>query len=254
MPRGASNPPQQPAVPLREMAYLKLQALLRNGAIELGAPLSEVALAARFGMSRTPVREAIGQLVAEGLLEHLPSRGTVLRRLTRRDVVELFEMREAIEVYAIGKVTARGLTASEQHSLLETLKRIDILRKSLIKARRKRLDDDRMRDFVQLDLTFHTLLLRACGNSRLLKAVQDARVLIRIFALPHEGHNATQLEQIQQSHKAILKAALDGDVAGAQRLLLEHIEISRDDRLQAHEEWERQQSLARMLPRWESEE
>ena len=95
MPRGKHAPSisASSAAPLREIAYRKLQSLLHEGAIEIGAPLSEVALAARFGMSRTPVREAVGQLVAEGLLEQLPNRGTVLRRLTRRDVIELFETR-----------------------------------------------------------------------------------------------------------------------------------------------------------------
>lgn len=249
MPRGKLNASlvRQPSEPLREIAYRKLQARLHGGEVAGGTPLSEVALAAEFGMSRTPVREAIGQLVAEGLLEQVPNRGTVLRQLTHRDVVELYEMREAIEIYAIGKVTKRGLSDAEAAELRKLIARIDGLRTELVKSKAKRLSEEQMREFVQLDLSFHTILLQACGNSRLLKAVYDTRLLIRIFALPHEGHDVLQLDQIQPSHKRILKAVLDGDVGEAQAALSEHIDVSRRERLRSHDAWERQESFARVL-------
>ena len=68
-----------------------------------------------------------------------------------------------------------------------------------------------MRRFIRIDLQFHTLLVRAAANSRILKVVADTRVLLNIFAIRRKGHEPAQLTQIHRYHSEILAAIVRGD-------------------------------------------
>ena len=94
---------------IRERAYLHIQQLLLSGQLEAGSSVSELLLAKELGSSRTPIREAMNQLAAEGLLEQSPNGGMIVAQLGREDIIELYELREALEVYAVGKI-ARDTT------------------------------------------------------------------------------------------------------------------------------------------------
>ena len=94
----------------REKAYVLIQQKIARGELPPGSAVSEIPLAQELGSSRTPVREALGQLVAEGLLEQTPNRGAVVVQLGRQDIIDLYELREALEVYAVGKAAARRRT------------------------------------------------------------------------------------------------------------------------------------------------
>ena len=89
---------------MRERAYVYIQRKIAAQELKGGGAISELLLAKEMGISRTPIREAIGQLVAEGLLEQIPNRGVVVVQLNRRDIIDLYELREALEVYAVSKV------------------------------------------------------------------------------------------------------------------------------------------------------
>lgn len=232
---------------LRDLAYRHLQTKLSRGELPAGVALSEVPLSQELGISRTPVREAIGLLVAEGFLEQIPNRGTVVRQLARRDIVELYELREALEVYAVGKVTALTLAPAERKELTDQVNEIARLRTKLVESGQDRLDDDEMLEFATADITFHNLILRLAGNGRILKVVSDSRLLIRIFALPHQGHDPEQLAGIEEYHQRILEAVFDGNGELAKRLLAEHIQVSLRERIDAHESWEREQHLSRAM-------
>lgn len=233
------------ARPLRELAYRHLQGKLVSGSLVSGSVLSEVALSKELGISRTPLREAIGQLVAEGFLEQLPNRGTVVAQGTRRDIVELYELREALEVHAVAQVAKAGLRPAQVEELGRIANAILDLRQQLEQEGKSRLDPARMRNFVNIDLAFHTGLLRAGGNGRILKVVADTRLLIRIFSMLHDGHTAAQLTDIHSYHDRILKAVLAGEDEQARQLMSEHIRLSREERLEAYDEWERQLSMNR---------
>ena len=81
---------------LSRRAYDHLQQKLISGELRAGSMVSEQSLASEIGMSRTPVREAIRTLEQEGVLEQLPRFGTRVRTLERRDLVELYDLREAM--------------------------------------------------------------------------------------------------------------------------------------------------------------
>jgi len=233
---------------MRSKAYLYIQRRIAAGDLPAGSTLSELALAKELGSSRTPVREAIGQLVAEGFLEQTPNRGAVVIQLNRQDIVELYELREALEVYAVGKAAREPLRASELQRLEELADEILALKKELEESRADALNAKQMHRFVVCDLGFHTLLMRMAGNSRILKVVNETRLLIRIFAIRRNGHRAIELEQIHRQHRDILQAVADRQPDRAMALLSDHIQISRRERLEVFDNWDRENSLRRTAP------
>src|ERR1700756_4076660 len=74
---------------------------IRDGRLEPGAELQEVALAEQLGVSRGPIREAIGRLAAEGLVTVRPRRGAVVRSLSKQEFLEAYQVREALEMMAV---------------------------------------------------------------------------------------------------------------------------------------------------------
>jgi DNA-binding GntR family transcriptional regulator len=220
----------------REMAHQMIHGRIVSGQYSPGMVLSELRIANELKSSRTPVREAIGQLVAEGLIEQIPNRGSVVTQLARADIIELYELREAIEVFAIQKVARRGLSPPEASQIRSSIESINELRREMDASRKALLDASMMERFLRVDLTFHALLLRAADNRRFLKLVSDMRLLIRIFGICHEGHTSSQLEDIARRHSAILDAVLRRDPETAAQGLSEHIRLSRDERLEAFDQ------------------
>src|SRR5262249_19305461 len=86
-----------------EKAYLYLRTRILSGDLPPGTALSEASIARERGNSRGPLREAVRRLTAEGFLRPAPNGGSSVVEFSRRDVAELYELREALEVYAVGK-------------------------------------------------------------------------------------------------------------------------------------------------------
>ena len=248
MKKSVEEPRRTRSDSMRAKAYLHIQRKIASGALPAGSALSEVALARELGSSRTPVREAVGQLVAEGLLEQTPNRGAVVIQLTRQDIIELYELREALEVYAVGKAAREPLRQSELQHLEGLADEILELKDELARSRSDTLNAKQMHRFVSCDLAFHTLLMRTAGNSRILKVVNESRLLIRIFAIRRTGHRAAELEEIHHQHRDILHAVAARKPERAMQLLSDHIQISRRERLEAFDHWDREDSLRRTLP------
>lgn len=221
------------------MAYRYIQKKILSGEFAAGDVISELSLAKDIGISRTPIREAIGQLTAEGFLEQVPGRGTVVKRPTRADIIELYELREALETYAVAKATRSAPPEGDSVRLFRLCDDLLALANELREGGARRLSPTQMERFIVTDLHFHLLLLRAAGNRRLLKVVRDTRLLIRIFAMRREGHTATELQKIYGYHRGILEAVLAGDSARASELCREHIQASRQERLEHYDRWER---------------
>ncbi len=238
----------KPEMSLKRKAYEHIRSKLLAGQLPAGAAVSELALAQEIGISRTPVREAIGRLVAEGLLEHIPGRGTVVIHPTRRDIVELYELREALEVYAVGKAARQRLHAEDALKLRSLCEQIRAMAEALRSSGRPRLDDEEMQRFLAADMKFHMLLLQAAGNLRIMKVVADTRLLTRIFSYRREGHDAALLEQIHRYHHDVLEAVEAGDAARAMERLGEHIRASMRERLETYERWTRENELRRLMP------
>jgi len=219
------------SITIREKAYQYIQGRIAGGDLPSGGAISELLLAKELGSSRTPVREAISQLVSEGLLDQTPNRGTVVVRLTREDIVDLYELREALEVYVVAKVTREQLSPEDLKRLEQLSNGILILVDELQASGEQHLNDEQMSRFVAADRGFHTLLMAFSFNPRIRKIVDETRLLIRIFAMRRLGYGVAKLKHIHAQHAAIIQAIVERDSELATLRLAEHIQISRQERL-----------------------
>jgi DNA-binding GntR family transcriptional regulator len=231
------NPGTEPAS-LKKTAYQFIQTKILGGQLSAGEAVSELAISRELRISRTPVREAIGQLAAEGLIEQIAGHGSVVKRPTRVDILELYELREALEVYAVGKASQHPIDPGEQVQLDRLCAEFLALADELDAGGERWLQGPQMQRSVAADFQFHLLLLRAAGNWRIVRVVSDTRVLIRIFAIRREQHDARLLRKIHDYHKRILDSVREGDASGAMQVMGEHIRKSCEERLIDFDRWE----------------
>lgn len=231
---------------IREKAYFHIQTLIANGTLAAGGGISELLLAKELQSSRAPIREAMHQLAAEGLLEQNPSGGMVVAQLSRDDIIELYELREALEVFAVGKTARTPMASSDKQRLQHLVDEIATLRRELEKSGRAALDARQMERFIACDLGFHALLIAMANNSRLHKIVNETRLLIRIFAIYREGHDRASLQSIQRYHQKILDSVVKQHPEAAMAALAEHIQVSQHERLNEFDRWKRENSLRRV--------
>ncbi len=233
---------------VREKAYLHIQQLIATGKLESGSGISELLLAKELGSSRTPIREAMNQLVAEGLLEPGLNGGMVVAQLKREDIIELYELREALEVYSVGKVASLPLRPADRDRLQYMVDVIPALKAELEQSGKAELGEEQMQRFIACDLGFHALLMSMTNNSRIQKLVNDTRLLIRIFAIQRSGHSAALLESIHRHHQRILDAVSRQDKAEAMLAIAEHIQASQRERLNEYDQWRREAALRQNMP------
>ena len=233
---------------IRTRAYEHIHRMIVTGELAADSAVSELAIAQKLGSSRTPVREAIGQLVAAGLLEQTPNRGTVVVQLKRQDIIDLYELREALECYAASKAAGLKPHASELEQWQNLTDGILALKKELEHSGKPTLDSEQMQRFMACDFGFHTMLMHLAANARILKVVNDSRLLIRIFAMGRQAYDVAQLDQLYRQHSQIIRAVSDRNPELAAKLIAEHIQTSQQERLAAFEVWEREASLRKNIP------
>lgn len=186
------------------------------GEIEPGVNLSELALADEFGVSRTPVREALKQLQTEGLVEIRPRVGTFVTSPSRREITELFEMKELLEGAAARLLAQRGRVPE-----------IDQLEENLRQADRAVARDDRDR-VAELVQEFHDLLILGADNSKL-----EAHYRTLMNQLAYSRLVATSLNQpgrpvqSDREHHHVLELIIAKDGDSAERVMREHVRASR---------------------------
>jgi len=234
--------------PIWEKVYAHIQKKLATGELRAGQPISEPALAKELGISRTPIREALGRLANEGILERGSNRRLAVVKLTREDIVDLYELREALEVYAVGKVARQRVQPAEIERLQRSAQSILELRDELQRTGKPELDQEQMHRFIVKDLGFHTMLIRMARNVRILKTVNETRLLIRVFSMRRQVHNISLLEQIYQAHSETVRAIAEQNPEQAMHLISQHIQTSLQERLDEYDLWEIESSVRQSIP------
>lgn len=188
--------------------FEKLRDMAISYEIKPGERLSEVALAERLGVSRTPVREALHLLARDGFLVE-SGRGYIRRPLNVKEMLDLYETREAVEAECLRLAADRA-----------TPEQIDELEVFLADSRGKSSDVP-ITELVRLDETFHQMLAEMSGNSelqRILLSLNERIRFIRWINMEHTSRNKTQAE-----HAAIVAALRCRDLPTAQKYLRQHI-------------------------------
>ena len=160
---------QVPHRSLREAALAAIRQAILCGDLKPGQRLMESDIAEQMGMSRAPVREALRQLETEGLLVSEPHRGTFVAELSSTDLWEIYTLRAAIESLAVRIVTEKASA--------ETLAQLQQAVADMAQAAR----EGNLVRLAALDMSFHEMLCRASGHSRLLDVWLSMTVQIRTF-------------------------------------------------------------------------
>lgn len=207
---------------LKERAYSHIRRKVLAGEYVPGTQLSHRDLAKEIGMSFTPVRDAMNQLVSEGLIQRKARVGTFVTELSREELEELYEVREAMECHALGKAFER-LTKIDLAHMQRCNDELTAIVNELHGSSHG-WSQEQVHRWLRADAEFHLTLLRAAGNRRIMKIVSDSRVMARIFARRGEAREICNARTICKEHQTIVDALLAGDSVSAQRVMGQHIQ------------------------------
>jgi DNA-binding GntR family transcriptional regulator len=215
---------------LTDTAYKHLQEQILRGDLPAGSVLSESRLAKELGVSRTPVGDAIKQLVQEGLVEQIPRYGTIVREIDWNEIEELYELREALESYAASRAAER-ITAPQIAQLRLLCERIEGLARELEQQNVTSLEGESLLNFLAADLAFHLLIVRASGNHRILRTIRETRTISQIFRIRRQQHDLKTVRSACSDHQRIVDALERQDPAAAAEAVAEHIRESKNQSL-----------------------
>ncbi|OYP36757.1 GntR family transcriptional regulator [Rhodopirellula sp. MGV] len=215
-----------------QAAYQHLRDRLIAGEFAPGSRIRYGPIGRELGISATPVREAIGLLANEGFVELVPQLGAVVRSIGAEELVELYEVREAIEPYAASKAAIRS-TPTQQQTIARTLKRMrDIAAK--VKRRKKPLANvDECLEFEKADLAFHMLVINSGGNQMMVRLSENSNTLTRVFATPRHGYDDAIMAATCDDHQRVLDAIIAGDSDEAAKAMQRHIRAGLEITLEA---------------------
>lgn len=196
---------------LREEITETLRAAVISGELRPGVVYSAPSLAAQFGVSATPVREAMLDLAGEGLVDSVRNKGFRVTSLSEKDLDELSELRALIEVPTVRRITETGVTQS-------TLAGLRPLAETIEQAAAA---GDLIRH-VAADMEFHLRLLALGGNTHLVATVRSLRARSRIYGLRRLADRG-ELVPSAREHAELLDLIAAGDAEGAERLMDRHI-------------------------------
>jgi DNA-binding GntR family transcriptional regulator len=201
--------------PLAQLAYRRIKDEILDQRLLPRQPLVEAELAARYGMSKTPIREALLTLARERLVEFSSFRGGRVRDFTAEDAREIYEVRELLEPFALERAAPR-LGEDELRSL-----------RSLLEDAKAAAKEGDRRRLSRLNRAFHSALVAGCGHERVIEILSQMQDQVGVMSLRLWSVQATHLHEASQ-HEAVLEAIEAGEVGRAARLLREHISEFKD--------------------------
>jgi DNA-binding GntR family transcriptional regulator len=171
-----------------------------SGEIPEGERLNEVKLAEQYGISRSPIREGLQALAAEGLVNLVPGRGAFVAAMTEEDVREIGQVREALECHAARLVAE----AADPDAIAQLARSVDAL------------------EFSEPGEDFHTVLLRVAGNTRLEHVGLSVAARLRL-ARSRSATRPGRVDEAAEEHRAIVEAIRTGDPEAASAAMRSHI-------------------------------
>ena len=205
---------------LADRIYEQLKADIITCKYQPGDSLTEIEMANKFNVSRTPIREVCNRLLKEDLLQSIPYKGYIVSPVNLQDLHDLYQIRLVLEPYA-AELAARHPSP----------RFIEKLRNSLNEARQQ--PGTTFTQFVEADLDFHNLLAQGCGNRRLARVIADLRNQIeRLIYLLYENYGPYH-EISFDDHTEVVQAVEDRNADLARELISSHIENYKERALQA---------------------
>lgn len=184
--------------------------------------IRESDLAKRFGVSRTPIREALNELEKQGIVVRKKKRGTSLKIMTAQEIADIYNVRSVLEGLA-ARLFCQFVTPESIQNLL-----------AIEQSYQVALQQNDYETILQSDMFFHETIINFCGNDRLAKLVRDCHLLSEIFKKcngenPREpGIQKRKIQQSKYPHRSIILAFERKDEKKAETLMRRHIEWTKD--------------------------
>ena len=201
-----------PRATFASMVGERIRSNIIEGVLSPGSQLHEVELAASFGVSRGPVREALQRLIQEGLLRSEAHRGVFVPVMSDDDIVDIYLAREALESAAVRRITASARAASAHKAL-------DRIVQSMEKA--EKAGD--WKTVASRDLDFHTALVAAADSARLERmfttVISETRLCLSLLTSAADAR-----DDLVEEHRQISEMIRAEDTVGAIAVLTQHFD------------------------------
>lgn len=198
---------------ISDQVYGYLRGEILSGRLAPGDRINLEALVERLKISKMPVKEAIGRLAAEGLLEVLPQRGTFVSRVDARDLAETYALRIALEVLA-GKLAVAQVSKAELTRLRELIAEMETS-----SSKREAML------YIDKNFAFHELIINLSDNRRLIEFYRQLRTPIQMAGV-HFGAEDwyERVGQDQKEHRHIVRALEQRNAAAVEKAITAHLE------------------------------
>ncbi|MEI3339256.1 MAG: GntR family transcriptional regulator [Eubacterium sp.] len=182
-------------LPLRDVVFQTLRAAILKGELKPGERLMELQLAAKLGVSRTPIREAIRMLEQEGLAVTIPRKGAEVAKMTEKDMEDVLLIRCSLEDLAV-RLSCDKISAAELQELRIAMEDFE-----------KKTKSDNVVEIAKADVTFHDILYKAADNPKLLLLLNNLREQMyryRVEYLKDKNIYGRLIEEHRQMYDAIM--------------------------------------------------
>ncbi|MEI3612638.1 GntR family transcriptional regulator [Pseudogracilibacillus sp. SO30301A] len=196
---------------LADQAYQMIKQAITNGKLKENEQLPEEKLATNLGISRTPLRDALSRLAAEGLIIQQKGRPAIVASFTKKDSLDYMELRSLLETYNIEKIISD--IDSSFITLLKTnaTKQLDAIKQ------------DNYNEFIELDREFHLLLASRNNNNELKNIIHRMNTGINRAFIILSNTVSTSAEAAYQEHVEIIEALEKQDVVLARNKMIVHM-------------------------------
>lgn len=200
---------------IRGQVYQFLKQAICDGEFQPGQWLQENELAQQFAVSRSPIREALRQLVAEGLAIEIPNKGVFVREFTPKDIDEIFDIRIMMENYSIEQICIHPQKASYE-SLSLCLEQLE-----------KAYEQNNLSLYKEIDTELHDLLIRLSGNSLLSITYEQVHTMIQQFRA-YSLFDRQRFEASIIEHRGIVENVLANRPKAAQEINQKHLQLAKE--------------------------
>lgn len=198
-------------LPLRDVVFHTLRTAILKGDLKPGERLMELQLAAKLGVSRTPIREAIRMLEQEGLAITIPRKGAEVAKMTEKDMEDVLQIRSALEELAV-RLSCQKITAAELTELQAAMDQFEEMTKA-----------DDIAEVARADVNFHDVLYKASDNPKLLGLLNNLREQMYRYRVEYLK-DRTIYPQLIEEHHHMYEALREKDADKAAAYTRKHLE------------------------------
>lgn len=195
---------------IKETIYTTLKDEICDGKYTPGSQVQEQEIAGRFGSSRSPVREALKQLVADGLLVEYPNRGVFIRKYSEKDIEDIFDLRIILEGYALKKAD-ENMTPGNILTL-----------NNLLTELKEHHENGDVRQYIDRDANLHQKIVSMCRNDLVISTYENLSDMTRQFRI-YTFKSEHRFHESYTDHEQIIGYLLEGKPLEAYKVNKEHL-------------------------------